>query len=167
LFTRLVASRERIKGKIIGRALMAAAQRFGVQLPAPGERINKSLLDFKMRPILSSAASGAGQLQRRVGRQLGWLTMTLLLLACWPVHSCIDDVEELKLILKAWKCPFWNDDRIRCADVQKDVFVILYDFLDGGPVNSGVTRLGLTNKSFIRRCDLLFPDNCLVTAFAE
>jgi hypothetical protein len=45
-----------------------AAQRPGVQLPAPGERINKSLLVFKMHPILWSPAGGAGQRQRWLGR---------------------------------------------------------------------------------------------------
>jgi hypothetical protein len=52
------------------QSMMAAAQRLGVQLPAPGYSINKSVLVFKMRMILESAASRAGQLQRRVGRGL-------------------------------------------------------------------------------------------------
>jgi len=53
----------------MSRALMAVAQRLGVQLPAPGESIDRSVLVFKMPTILQSAASGAGQLQRRVGRR--------------------------------------------------------------------------------------------------
>jgi hypothetical protein len=48
---------------------LAAAQRLAVQLPAPGYSFDKSVLVVKMRAISSSAASGAGQLQRLVGRQ--------------------------------------------------------------------------------------------------
>ena len=44
------------------------AERLGVQLPAPGYSLDKLVLIFKMPMILKSAASGAGQLQRRVGR---------------------------------------------------------------------------------------------------
>jgi len=51
----------------LARALMAPAQRVAVQLPAPGECIDKSVLVVKMPTILESAASGAGQLQRLVG----------------------------------------------------------------------------------------------------
>lgn len=49
------------------QALVRAAQRPGVQLPAPGYGFDRSVVVFKMRPISESAASGAGQLQRRVG----------------------------------------------------------------------------------------------------
>jgi len=56
-----------IRAFIGDHALMAGAQRVGVQLPAPRYSIYKSVLVFKIPTILWSAASGAGQLQRPVG----------------------------------------------------------------------------------------------------
>ncbi len=59
---RVALSGGRLLDVIDGTRVMVAAQRPGVQPPAPGEDIDKSNPTAKMPAILKSAASGAGRI---------------------------------------------------------------------------------------------------------